>query len=93
MRDGAPGDAQRKLLENLTAEPLEFYGELDDHSARQILGTIRTHSINRREVNLKSKLARIDAVAQPEEHNRVFAELLALGQQKRSLQEELAAGG
>ena len=93
LRGHAAGDAQRNLLENLTAEPLEFYGELDSHSARQILGTIRTHSINRREVNLKSKLARIDAVADPEEHNRVFTELLALGQQKRNLQEELSAGG
>ncbi|MBE3001633.1 DNA primase [Nocardiopsis sp. HNM0947] len=93
LRDSAPEEAQRNLLANLTAEPLEFYGEVDGHFARQMLSTIRTHSINRREANLKSELARLDAASDPEEHTRVFTELLALGQQKRALQEELSTGG
>ena len=93
LRDSAPTDSERDFLTRLVVEPIEFYGELDERFARQILSTVKTHSINRRESNLKSELSRLDAVAQAEEHNRVFAELMALGQQKRALQEEGSAGG
>ncbi|NYH54227.1 DNA primase [Nocardiopsis arvandica] len=92
LRETAPNDTQRDFLTRLAVEQLEFYGELDEHYARQILGTVKTHSINRRESNLKSRLSRIDAVSQAEEHNRVFTELMALQQQKRALQEERASG-
>ncbi|MEU3016144.1 MULTISPECIES: DNA primase [unclassified Nocardiopsis] len=86
LRDAAPNDAQRDFVTRLGVEEIKFYGELDAHFAQQILSTIRTHSINRRESNLKSELHRIDQVAQPEEYNRVFVELMQLGQQKRALQ-------
>ncbi|PWV57890.1 DNA primase [Nocardiopsis sp. L17-MgMaSL7] len=86
LRDAAPNDAQRDFVTRLGVEEIKFYGELDDHFAQQILSTIRTHSINRRESNLKSELHRIDQAAQPEEYNRVFVELMQLGQQKRALQ-------
>ncbi|WP_431871955.1 DNA primase [Nocardiopsis eucommiae] len=86
LRDAAPNDAQRDFVTRLGVEEIKFYGELDEHFAQQILSTIRTHSINRRESNLKSELHRIDQVAQPEEYNRVFVELMQLGQQKRALQ-------
>ncbi|MGW5875716.1 DNA primase [Nocardiopsis terrae] len=87
LRDAAPNDAQRDFVTRLGVEEIEFYGELDEHFAQQMLSTIRTHSINRREANLKSELHRIDQAAQPEEYNRVFVELMRLGQQKRALQE------
>lgn len=93
LRDAVPNDAERDFLTRLVVEPIEFYGELDERFARQLLSTVKTHSINRRESNLKSELSRLDAVAQAEEHNRVFAELMALGRQKRALQEEDSAGG
>src|SRR5699024_2663073 len=79
---------ERDFLTRLVVEPIEFYGELDERFAREILSTVKTHSINRQEANLKSELSRLDAVTQAEEHNRVFAELMALNQQKRALQEE-----
>ncbi|MFD6950616.1 DNA primase [Nocardiopsis sp. TSRI0078] len=92
LREAAPNDTQRDFLTRLAVEQLEFYGELDEHYAWQILGTVKTHSINRRESNLKSLLSRLDAASQAEEHNRVFTELMALQQQKRALQEERASG-
>ena len=88
LRDFAPNDAERDFLTRLVVEPIEFYGELDERFAREVLSTVKTHSINRQETNLKSELSRLDAVTQAEEHNRVFAELMALNQQKRALQEE-----
>ncbi|WP_369696566.1 DNA primase [Nocardiopsis sp. YSL2] len=90
LREAAPNDAQRDFLTRLAVEEIEFYGELDEHYVRELMSTIMAHSINRRELNLKSELHRIDQSSQPEDYNRVFAELMALGQQKRALQEETA---
>ncbi|MBQ1084232.1 DNA primase [Nocardiopsis sp. B62] len=87
LRDAAPNDFQRDFVTRLGVEEIEFYGELDVHFARELLGTIKTHSINRSESNLKSELHRIDQTSQPEEHNRIFVELMQLGQQKRALLE------
>ena len=87
LREAAPNDLQRDFVTRLSVEEIEFYGELDEHYTRELLSTIKTHSINRRESNLKSELHRIDQAAKPEEFNRVFAELMQLGQQKRALQE------
>ncbi|MFV2194739.1 DNA primase [Nocardiopsis sp. LOL_012] len=89
LREAAPSEAQRDFLTRLAVEPIEFHGELDGHYAMQMLGTIRTHSINRRESNLKSELSRLEGTSQIEEQQRVFTELMALQQQKRALQESL----
>ncbi|MFI6574806.1 DNA primase [Nocardiopsis sp. NPDC050513] len=87
LREAAPNDAQRDFLTRLVVEPVEFYGELDEHYATQMLSTIRTHSINRRVANLKSELARLEGTSLVEEQQRVFAELMRLQQVKRALQE------
>jgi DNA primase len=87
LREAAPNDTQRDFITRLVVEQLEFYGELDEHYARQILGTIKTHSINRRESNLRSELSRLEGTPQVEEQQRLLAELMALQQQKRALQE------
>lgn len=87
LREAAPNDLQRDFVTRLGVEEIKFYGELDAHFAKMMLSTIKTHSINRRESNLKSELHRLDPVAQLEEYNRVFAELMQLGQQKRALRE------
>ena len=87
LREAAPNELQRDFVTRLGVEEIEFYGELDEHFAREMLSTIKTHSINRRESNLKSELHRIDQAAQPEEFDRIFADLMRLGQQKRALQE------
>ncbi len=90
LREAAPNDTQRDFLTRLAVEQLEFYGELDEHYARQILGTIRTHSINRRESNLRSELSRLEGTSQVDEQQRLLTELMALQQQKRALLEEQA---
>lgn len=92
LRDAAPNEAQRDFVTRLGVEEMEFYGELDEHFARQMLSTIKEHSINRRESNLKSQLHRIDPAAEPEEHNRLFVELMQLSQQRRALREAEAEG-
>lgn len=92
LREAAPNDAQRDFLTRLVVEQVQFYGELDEHYARQMLSTIRTHSINRRESNLRSELSRLGADSQVEEQQRVLTELMALQQEKRAFQDELADG-
>ncbi|WP_306367098.1 DNA primase [Nocardiopsis sp. CC223A] len=92
LREAAPTEAQRDFLTRLAVEQLELYGELDEYSARQIMGTVRTHSINRRESNLQSELSRLSGTDQVAEQQRLLTELMALQQRKRALQEELAGG-
>ncbi|MBR8742487.1 DNA primase [Nocardiopsis sp. MG754419] len=87
LREAAPNELQRDFVTRLGVEEIEFYGELDGHYTRELLSTIKTHSINRRESNLKSELHRLDPASQAEEHNRVFTELMQLNQQKRALKE------
>ncbi|XKK37949.1 DNA primase [Nocardiopsis sp. ARC36] len=92
LREAAPNETQRDFLTRLAVEQVEFYGELDEHYARQMLSTIRTHSINRRESNLRSELSRLGSGSQVEEQQRVLTELMALQQEKRAFQDELADG-
>ncbi|RCV52087.1 DNA primase [Marinitenerispora sediminis] len=90
LRDAAPNDAQRGFVTELAVEPIEVYGELDEHFATEILGAITIHSIDRQIANLKSRLGRLDAVADAEEYQRVFGELMAVGQRKRVMRERVA---
>jgi len=92
LREAAPNETQRDFLTRLAVEQVQFYGELDEHYARQMLSTIRTHSINRRESNLRSELSRLGASSEVEEQQRVLTELMALQQEKRAFQDELADG-
>ncbi|MFL1428581.1 MULTISPECIES: DNA primase [unclassified Nocardiopsis] len=92
LREAAPTEAQRDFLTRLAVEELSLYGELDERSVQHFLGTVRIHSINRRESNLKSQLSRLGAPDQMEEQQRLLAEYMALQQQKRVLQEDLAGG-
>ncbi|MFD0775224.1 DNA primase, partial [Streptomonospora algeriensis] len=85
--DAAPDEDQRTFVTRLAVEPIEVYGELDEHYAREILGTIKIHSINRRVANLKSRLGRLDPSADPDEYQRVFAELMSVEQQRRVMRE------
>ncbi|MCY9782781.1 DNA primase [Nocardiopsis sp. EMB25] len=87
LREAAPNEAQRDFLTRLVVEPVEFYGELDEHYATQMLGTVKTHSINRRVANLKSELARLEGTSQVDEQQRVFTELMRLEQERRALRE------
>ncbi|MDT0302070.1 DNA primase [Streptomonospora wellingtoniae] len=88
--DAASDEAQRAFVTRLAVEPMEVYGELDEHYAQEILGTIKIHSINRRVANLKSRLGRLDPSAQAEEYQRVFTELMAVEQERRLMRERSA---
>ncbi len=87
LREAAPNETQRAFVTQLAVEELEIYGEPDEHYAREIFGTIKSHSINRQVANLKSRLGRLDPSADPEEYQRVFAELMAVEQQRRLMRD------
>ncbi len=92
LRGAAPSTAQGTFVTELAVEELEIYGEPDEHYAREIFGTIRSHSTNRQVVNLKSRLGRLDPVADSEEYQRVFIELMEVEQQKRRMRGSAAGG-
>nr|WP_278459688.1 DNA primase [Thermobifida fusca]PZN60719.1 MAG: DNA primase [Thermobifida fusca] len=87
LRETARNEAQRTFLTQLAVEPIEIYGELDEYRAQEIISTIRIHSINRQITNLKSRLSRLDPVADAEEYQRIFTELMTAEQQKRMMRE------
>ncbi|MBB4930363.1 DNA primase [Lipingzhangella halophila] len=91
LREAAPNETQSAFVTELAVEELEIYGEPDEHFAREIFGTVRSHSINRQVSNLKSRLGRLDPSADAEEYQRVFAELMTVEQRKRFVRD--AAGG
>ncbi|PSK91367.1 DNA primase [Murinocardiopsis flavida] len=87
--ESAPNDTQKSFVNALGVEQIEVYGELNEHSAREILGTIRIHSINRKVANLKTALQRLDPVADEAEYQRAFADLMAVEQQKRLMRDRI----
>ncbi|TDQ52023.1 DNA primase [Actinorugispora endophytica] len=87
LREAARNEEQRGFVTRLAVEPVEIYGELDEHTAGEVIGTIRVHSINRQVTNLKSQLGRLDPIAQAEEYQRVFTELMTVEQRKRTMRE------
>ncbi|RNL86114.1 DNA primase [Halostreptopolyspora alba] len=92
LREAAPTEAQSAFVTQLAVEELEIYGEPDEHYAREILATLRSHSINRQVSNLKSRLGRLDPSADAEEYQRVFAELMTVEQQRRRMRDPAAGG-
>ncbi|GLU46330.1 DNA primase [Nocardiopsis ansamitocini] len=92
LREAAPNEAQQGLVTQLAVEPLEVDGELDEHFAGLIIGTVRIHSINRQESNLKARLGRLDAIADAEECTAILTQLGALGQRKRAARDRFSGG-
>ncbi|TQN31101.1 DNA primase [Haloactinospora alba] len=90
LRESAPNEVQQAFVTQLAVEPVEVDGDLEESDAREILGTIRVHAVNRRMAELKSKLSRLDPTESPEEHQRVFTELMTAEQQKRAMRDRIS---
>ncbi len=98
---GAPGDADaqwvaraqdqttdergRALLSALAVEPLPSTKDITPGYAALYVYGLRELTAGRRIEDLKSRLQRTDPAAEPEEYNRLFAELIELERQRQSL--------
>ena len=91
LRDHAEDPAVASALSALSVEPLLSAKEPDTAYVHAHVYRLQELTVLRRITDLKSKLQRTNPVEQPTDYNRMFGELVALEQHRRSLR-ELAMG-
>ena len=87
LRDAQTDERLQSLISALTVEPLHSAKEPDDAYVGQHVHRLRELTAMRRIADLKSRLQRTNPVEQATEYNRMFGELVALEQHRRSLRE------
>lgn len=89
----APDDAARGLIQELAVEPLPM-SSIDD--GRYVIGVIARLlelDAERRIADLRGRLQRLDSQGNETEHQQLFAEILALEEHRRTLQQQSLDGG
>ncbi|HSY15184.1 MAG TPA: DNA primase [Jatrophihabitantaceae bacterium] len=87
-----PDDAARSFVHALAVESLRAGDGIEARYADAVLARLQEIVAGRNVVALKSKLQRINPLEQPEEHSRLFGELIALESQRRVLRERAIGG-
>ncbi len=87
LRDRQEDARLQALLSALAVEPLHSAKEPDDAYASQHVLRLRELTALRRIADLKSRLQRTNPVEHATEYNRMFGELVALEQHRRTLRE------
>ena len=78
-------DEDRRIVRELSVEPLPAQSGYDAHYAASVVARLLELDASRRVEEVKGQLQRTDPVEQAAEHEKVFAELLALEEYRRSL--------
>jgi DNA primase len=87
LRGGAPDDRARGFVTRLAVEPLRVPrsdGEADARYADSVLARLEELSVSREIARIKSRLQRMNPVDEPA-YNRMFGDLVALEQRKKTL--------
>jgi DNA primase len=87
LRDSQEDRRLQSLISALAVEPLHSAKEPDDAFVSQHVLRLRELTAMRRIADLKSRLQRTNPVDQATDYNRMFGELVALEQHRRSLRE------
>ena len=82
----------RATVSELAVEPLRSSGEPDPRYVTMMLASLQELAVTRQIVQIKSRVQRINPVEEPDEHARLFGELVALEQHKRALREQAIGG-
>ncbi len=85
-------ESLRSGVHALTVEPLRSGAEGQDRYADAVLARMHEIVASRQIAALKSRLQRINPQEQPEEHARLFGELIALESYRRGLRERAIGG-
>jgi DNA primase len=94
LREGATDPAVSSAISALGVEPLLTGREVDAAYVANYVFRLLELTAMRRIAELKSRLQRTNPVEHPQDYNRMFGELAALEQHRRSLQDRaLGAGG
>ncbi len=87
LRDAQTDERLQSLISALAVEPLYSDKQPDEAYVGQHVHRLRELTAMRRIADLKSRLQRTNPVEQATEYNRMFGELVALEQHRRSLRE------
>jgi len=87
LREAAPNDEVKDLVTGLAVEPLQSSGDPDNRYAHAMLSRLQEVQVTRVITKLQSKLGRLNPVEHQEEYNRLFGDLVALEQERRTLRE------
>ncbi|MGI8614749.1 MAG: DNA primase [Nocardioidaceae bacterium] len=83
----------RALATALTVQPLRYLGQPDERLIGALLARLQELTTARRVHMVKSRLQRTNPLEQATDYNRLFGELVALEQQRRSLRDRALGGG
>ena len=83
-----PDLAAKSTLTELAVEPPRTSGEPDERYVASQLARLRELGVSRQIKALRSKLQRVNPVEEPDEHLRLFGELVSLEQFNRGLREQ-----
>jgi DNA primase len=84
--------AARAVLPELAVEPFRSTMEADPRYALIQLSRLQELAVGRQIATVKGRLQRLNPVERPDEHSRLFGELVALEQHKRALREQAIGG-
>ena len=87
LRDAQTDERLQSLISALAVEPLYSDKQPDEAYVSQHVHRLRELTAMRRIADVKSRLQRTNPVDQATEYNRMFGELVALEQHRRSLRE------
>jgi DNA primase len=87
-----PDDRIRNGIHALAVEPLKAGADTEERYARAILARMHELVTGRQIVAVKSKLQRINPQERPDDHARLFGELIALESYHRNLRERAIGG-
>jgi DNA primase len=83
----AADDGVRRLVRELAVEPIPSDEQAQSRYATEVLARLEELAATRRITEVKSRLQRLNPVEQQSEYNRLFGELVALEQNRRTLRE------
>jgi DNA primase len=91
LRTGAPDDRARGFVTRLAVEALQVPrsdGEADARYAEAVLARVEELSVSREIARIKSRLQRMNPVDEQSAYNRMFGDLVALEQRKKTLTDQ-----
>jgi DNA primase len=83
--DQAADDDVRRLIKELSVDPLPSDIEQNDRYATSLIARLLELDATRRIADIRGRMQRTDPVEQEQEHNQLFAEIMALEAYKKSL--------
>ncbi|HUA27848.1 MAG TPA: DNA primase [Streptosporangiaceae bacterium] len=91
LRTGAPDDRARGFVTRLAVEALRVPrsdGEADARYAEAVMARVEELSVSREIARIKSRLQRMNPVDEQSAYNRMFGDLVALEQRKKTLTDQ-----